>query len=148
MRQGKQLYRDTDNARIAGGCAGIAHYFGLETWLVRILTVTGFFLLAGPFVFVAYIAGWFILDKKPLGDVKHDEPPTFQARGKGWRNQSSNHGSQKVEVKTKVWQAGEPPKQAFHDIRNRFDKAEQRLRKMETYVTSKEYQLNREISRL
>ena len=49
MRQGKQLYRDTDNARIAGVCAGIAHYFGLETWLVRILTVTGFFLLAGRY---------------------------------------------------------------------------------------------------
>ncbi len=56
--------------------------------------------------------------------------------------------SPKVEVKTKVWQAGEPPKQAFHDIRNRFEKAEVRLRKMETYVTSREYQLNKEISRL
>ena len=61
----KELYRDPDNGRIAGVCAGVAQYFGLETWLVRILTVTGFFLLAGPFMLVAYVAAWFILDKKP-----------------------------------------------------------------------------------
>ena len=64
MRNGKQLYRNPENARIAGVCSGVAEYFGLETWLVRILVVTGFFLLAGPFIFVAYIAAWFILDKK------------------------------------------------------------------------------------
>ena len=48
MRNGKQLYRNPENARIAGVCSGVAEYFGLETWLVRILVVTGFFLLAGP----------------------------------------------------------------------------------------------------
>lgn len=50
MRNGKQLYRNPENARIAGVCSGVAEYFGLETWLVRILVVTGFFLLAGPFI--------------------------------------------------------------------------------------------------
>lgn len=150
MRNGQPLYRDSENGRIAGVCAGIANYFGLETWLVRILAVTGFFLLAGPFMFVAYIACWFILDKKPHGANAQPQKLMFNMSSKGWRN--SNVGEVKstnrVEVKTKVWQAGEPPKQAFHDIKSRFDKAEMRLRKMETYVTSKEYQLNREISRL
>ncbi len=150
MNQGRQLFRDPENARIAGVCSGIAQYFGIETWLVRILTVTGFFLLAGPFVFVAYIAAWFILDKKSA-DGFESQTSSFQAPGgKGWRNtsQGGSAAGHKVEVKTKVWQAGEPPKQAFHDIRTRFDNAERRLRKMETYVTSREFQLNREISRL
>ena len=65
MRLHKELYRDPDKGRIGGVCAGVAEYFGLEVWLVRILTVTGFFLLAGPSVLVAYVAAWFILDKKP-----------------------------------------------------------------------------------
>lgn len=148
MRNGKQLYRNPENARIAGVCSGVAEYFGLETWLVRILVVTGFFLLAGPFIFVAYIAAWFILDKKPVGLKNASTQPVF-SKGKGWTNPNGGQvKSPKVEVKTKVWQAGEPPKQAFHDIRNRFEKAEIRLRKMETYVTSREYQLNKEISRL
>lgn len=149
MRNGKQLYRNPEKAKIAGVCSGVAEYFGLETWLVRILVVTGFFLLAGPFIFVAYIAAWFILDKKPKYlDTVQTTPHTF-SRGKGWTNPNGGRVKEtKVEVKTKVWQAGEPPKQAFHDIRNRFEKAESRLRRMETYVTSKEYQLNKEISRL
>lgn len=148
MRNGKQLYRDSSNKRIAGVCAGVADYFGLETWLVRILVVTGFFLLAGPFMLVAYVAAWFILDKKPEGLETQAPEPVF-SKGKGWRNPNAGQvKSPKVEVKTKVWQAGEPPKQAFHDIKNRFAKAETRLRKMETYVTSREYQLNKEISRL
>ena len=148
MRNGKQRYRKPEDARIAGGCSGVAEYVGLETWLERILVVTGFFLLAGPFIFVAYIAAWFILDKKPVGLKTAPAQPVF-SKGKGWTNPNGGQvKSPKVEVKTKVWQAGEPPKQAFHDIRNRFEKAEVRLRKMETYVTSREYQLNKEISRL
>ena len=69
---------------------------------------------------------------------------------KGWRNSDAGGAddNERVEVKTKVWQAGEPPRQAFHDIANRFQGIEKRLRKIETYVTSREYQLNREISRL
>jgi phage shock protein C len=149
MSRRKPLYRNPENARIAGVCSGLAEHFGIEVWLVRILTVTSFFFLAPPFVFVSYIAGWFILDKKP-NDLSVDTTATVSLHsGKGWRNGTStidNNGP--VALKTKVWQAGEPPKQAFYDIKDRFAAAEQRLRSIETYVTSKEFQLKREISRL
>lgn len=153
MNQTKTLYRDPEQGKIAGVCAGVAQYFGLETWLVRILFVTGFFLLAGPFVLVAYVAAWFILDKKnEIGASKAQSFNSYQqSMGKGWRNTTCNMDgieSSKIEVKTKVWQAGEPPRQALLDITERFKSAEARLRKMETYVTSREFQLNREISRL
>ncbi|WP_340677277.1 envelope stress response membrane protein PspC [Paraglaciecola sp.] len=146
----KDLYRDPDKGKIAGVCAGLAEYFGMELWLVRILVVSAFFLSAGTFVIVSYIAAWFILDKKPgsKGSTtpfnSHRAAP--KPRGKGWHNEPEDE--EKVVVKSKVWQAGEPPKQAFFDIQQRFAKNESRLRKVETYVTSSEYQLNREISRL
>jgi len=148
MNEKKGLYRDTENARIAGVCAGVANYFGIETWLVRILTVTGFFLLAGPFVLVSYIACWFILDKKSNDHVGNETSSFVQHSTKGWRNNQDSTTGQKVEVKTKAWQAGEPPKKAFHHIQRNFNEAERRLRLMEKYVTSREFQLNREISRL
>ncbi|MEV8877394.1 PspC domain-containing protein, partial [Mesorhizobium ciceri] len=44
------LYRDPENGRIAGVCAGLANHFGMETWLVRILTVSAFLLGFGFFV--------------------------------------------------------------------------------------------------
>lgn len=139
MKTQKTLYRDTQHARIAGVCAGIANYFGMEHWLMRILFVTGFFLLAGPFVLVGYIAAWFILDKAPK---------QFSASTTGFAQAQSDVDDHRVEVKTRVWQAGEPPKRALYDISRQFASLEQRLRHLETYVTSKEYQLRREIHRL
>lgn len=148
MNLNRTLYRDEANGKIAGVCAGIAEYFGIEIWLVRILTVTSFFLLAGPFIFVAYIACWFIMDKKPTGGDAYTAGYKMGKKamgpGKGWVNSESKP----IEVKARVWQSGEPPKQAFYDIQQRFRTAEERLRKIESYVTSKEFQLNRELSRL
>ncbi|WP_299072598.1 envelope stress response membrane protein PspC [uncultured Paraglaciecola sp.] len=154
MKTYGSLQRDPSRGKIAGVCAGVAEYFGMEIWLVRMLTLTGFFLLAPPFFVIGYIAGWFILEKKPQGlstNVAGDKYVTpsrrDKAKGKGWHNESEqNH--EKVVVKSKVWQAGEPPKQAFSDIKQRFAKNESRLRKMETYVTSSEFQLNRELNKL
>jgi phage shock protein C len=154
MKTFGSLHRDPSKGKIAGVCAGIAEYFGMEIWLVRILTLTGFFLLAPPFFFVGYIAAWFILEKKPRGLAARSRDEWSATRshhdkvqGKGWHNLSEDE-SEKVVVKSKVWQAGEPPKQAFIDIKQRFEKNEIRLRKMETYVTSTEFQLNRELSKL
>ncbi len=156
----KELYRDPEKGRIAGVCAGVAEYFGLETWLVRILTVTGFVLLAGPFMLVAYVAAWFILDKRPGCKGIRTSKPVMAGKsvmsgfgksnktGKGWHNPCDDDDDRKVEVKSKVWQAGEPPRQAFFDIKQQFSRIETRLRKVETYVTSAEYQLNKEINKL
>lgn len=147
MKNRGTLYRNTQNKRIAGVCSGLADYFGIEIWLMRILTISAFFLLAPPFVIVSYVAAWFILDKKP-SNFEYDETSTVSMHtGKGWKNSKTAQASP-VELKTKVWQAGEPPRRAFRDIKERFENAEQRLRQMETYVTSKEYQLKREISNL
>jgi phage shock protein C len=37
----KRLYRSTDDRMIAGVCAGIADYFGIDPTLVRLLFVFG-----------------------------------------------------------------------------------------------------------
>lgn len=154
MKTYGNLYRDPSKGKIAGVCAGLAEYFGIELWLVRILTLTGFFLLAPPFFFVGYIAAWFILEKKPRGMASRPRSEESghttnmgKSNGKGWHNTFEDE-PEKVVVKSKVWQAGEPPKQAFFDIKQRFEKNEDRLRKMESYVTSSEFQLNRELSKL
>lgn len=138
----KELYRDTEKGKIAGVCAGVAEYFGWELWLVRIIVISGM-LLSGSFFLVAYVAAWFILDKKSTAADR-----TTGTHWTGSHSANLQAEEHSVEVKAKVWQAGEPPKQAFFDINKRFILMEKRLRKMETYVTSSEYQLNREINRL
>ena len=36
----RELYRDTQNGKLSGVCAGIANYFGCEVWLIRILVIS------------------------------------------------------------------------------------------------------------
>lgn len=137
----RELYRDPEKGKLAGVCAGIAKYFGWELWLIRIIFVSGV-LLTGSFFLVAYVVAWFILEKDPGA-----KPGSVSGAGSSQWSAAADDDV-KVEVKSKVWQAGEPPKQAFMELTTSFDRLEQRLRKVESYVTSKEFQLNREISNL
>lgn len=133
----RELLRDDANAKIAGVCAGVADYFGWELWLVRIITVSAFFLGAGGLILVLYIAAWVVLEKKSKAALKTAasstlSPPTEKA----------------IEVKTRLWQRGEAPKQALQHLTNQFNGLELRLRDMERHVTSTKFQLNREFNSL
>lgn len=120
------LYRYPEEGKVAGVCAGIAHHFNLEPWLVRVLVVAGA-ILSGSFFIVGYVALWFILDKAPA---------------------SAYSAEKSVQLKSQIWQAGEPPRQAMRDLNEQFSRLEKRLRSLEGHVTSTEFQLNRQISRL
>jgi phage shock protein C len=144
-----ELYRNSSQGKIAGVCAGLADYFGWETWLVRILVVSGVLLGMGWFI-VIYIAGWFILDKKP-GTLNKKDQKAQKAQSQ--YAAETNHAevdlsSESIKVKSRIWQAGEPPKQAFHDIRHKFKSLEREVRVMERYVTSPEFTVSREINKL
>jgi len=152
IRDRGELYRNSSNGKIAGVCAGIADYFGWETWLVRILVVSGV-LFGMPFLILGYIAAWFILDKKTKGQVKHSK--YHRARASTYSQDESasqydefEHMNESIKVKARVWQSGEPPKQAFHDIRRKFSSLEKQLQAIEQYVTSSEFTVAREINKL
>ncbi len=139
----KKLQRIPSKGKVAGVCAGLAEFSGIETWLIRVIWFSGI-IFSGGFFIVAYIAAWFILDK----DVT--ESPTkgsFSSQTKPWAT-FEQEIDQAVHVKRNVYQAGEPPVKAFRDIKRQFDGIEARIRGMETYVTSNEYTLKREINKL
>ncbi len=129
MRDGRTLYRIPQQGKIAGVCAGVAEYFGFETWLVRVVAVSIFLLGGSGIIFILYVALWMILDVKPASTKVHDDISD-------------------IEVKRKVWQAGEPAKQALADVNSRFRSLESRLRSLERYVTSDNYDLKRQINNL
>ncbi len=141
----RELFRDAEKGKIAGVCAGLADYFGWETWLVRVLTVSGV-LLGLQFFIILYIAGWFILDKKPKNFKSNFHGATSQPQTNAEENEDLTNES--IKVKSRVWQAGEPPKQAFYDIKRKFTALEGQLRSMERYVTSPEFTVSREINKL
>jgi phage shock protein C len=152
-----ELYRDTSQGKLAGVCAGIADYFGWESWLVRILVVSGVLLGMGWFI-VIYIAAWFILDKKPANANRNAQKSHFghgQAGQQQFKQQAPEQQGldedithESIKVKSRIWQAGEPPKQAFQDIRRKFKILELELQVIERYVTSPEFTVSREINQL
>jgi phage shock protein C len=145
MSKGRgELYRDPCQGKIAGVCAGLADYFGWETWLVRILVVSGVLLGMQWFV-VIYIAAWFILDKKS-GAAKKSKH--FSRDTDGNNTQENDTFNESIKVKARIWQSGEPPRQAFHDIKRKYGVLEEQLRSIEKYVTSPEFTISREINRL
>ena len=148
-RKRGELYRNTEQGKIAGVCAGIAEYFGWEVWLVRILVVSGV-LFGMPFLILGYVAAWFILDKSS-DQVNKSKFDTNEAN----RSETFNKGARKtdftnesIKVKARIWQAGEPPKQALYDISRKFRSLEKKLQGMEQYVTSAEFTVSREINKL
>lgn len=145
LRRG-ELFRIPSKGKVAGVCAGLADYFGWEPWLVRILVVSGVLLGMGWFV-VIYIAAWFILDKKP-GEKGSNAGKKNSQYAQGTNTNSEEFVNESIKVKSRIWQSGEPPKQAFKDITLKFKSLEKELQKIERYVTSPEFTVSREINKL
>lgn len=121
-RNPHRLYRDRENAMIAGVCAGIANYFGMNRKGVRIVTAIGF-LLFMPFVVVSYIILTIVLPVRPV------EPKIDEEKAAFWRNVSN------------------APSDVFSHVKHRFRELDLRLQRMEAFVTSKEFEIDRELER-
>jgi phage shock protein C len=126
----RELYRDTANGKISGVCAGLANYFGLEIWLVRILVISAA-LLGGSFlVLLAYVAMTLMVEKQPANYVE------------------AVKNEQEHKLKNKPWQAGQTPELLLQTLEKDFDSIEDKLRDLEAYVTSDRFKVDREFSRL
>lgn len=135
----KELQRDGERGKIGGVCAGLANYFGWEVWLVRIIAV-GALLLSSKLTLVAYIAAWIILDKAEPGATRG---PVHEQT----RNETLADG-RTVEVKTRVWEAGQLPREALPELAASFAELDDSVQRMESYVTSEQYRLRQEFNRL
>jgi phage shock protein C len=118
-----QLYRDKENGKLLGVCAGLADYLGVDVMFVRIGTVLGAVFFTMPVV-GAYLLAALVLKTKPPRAYASREEEDF------WRT---------VATKPDVTVAG---------LRQKFRDVERRLAGMETYVSSKEFELNRAINDL
>ena len=57
----KKLYRSKTDSKIAGICSGIGDYFEIDTVIIRLLFLLGFFLGGG---LIVYIIGWIVIPLK------------------------------------------------------------------------------------
>ena len=120
-----KFYLDRQNRKWSGVCAGIADYTGMDVTLVRIgiviLTILGGF----PWTLIAYwVAAW-MAPVKPV-ELYESNPE----EKKFWQGVRAN------------------PRRTARDVRSRFRELDRRLADVETYVTSSNGRLAREIEQL
>jgi phage shock protein C len=122
----RPLYRNPDDAKIAGVCSGFADYLDVNPFIVRLLTFLSLFIF-GPFTFWAYIVCWMVMQKRPAG---------FEyARPQGDDVQTVVDG-QIVSTRS------------LDECRSLLKTTESRLRDVEAFITSKQFRLHCEINRI
>jgi phage shock protein C len=69
------LARPRDNRKIAGVCAGLARYLGVDVTLVRLITLILLFVPPFPAV-IAYIVAWIVMPNDPLPSAAYQQTAT------------------------------------------------------------------------
>ena len=119
-----RFYRDKRNGKLFGVCSGIADYTGFDVSLVRVCFLAAVFMSGGsvlPFYFIASL-------------VTPTKPREFELADREERQ---------------FWQGVRAsPTRTARDIRSRFKDIDRRLADIESYVTTENRSLAREIDQL
>ena len=113
-----RLWRDTDRGIIAGVCAGIAAYIGVEPIVIRLVAVLGLVFFFPPTI-VAYVILALVLRPKPPALYASPDEEAF------WRG------------------VGTAPADTLHSLKRKFADLEARLGYMESQITSGDFELHR-----
>ena len=113
-----RLWRDTDRGILAGVCAGIAGYVGVEPIVVRLVVVLGLIFFFPPTI-AAYVILAIVLRPKPPALYASADEEAF------WRG------------------VGTAPADTFHSLKRKFADLEARLGQMEGQVASGDFELHR-----
>lgn len=143
---GMNLYRNTRKGRIAGVCAGLADHWDVAHWVVRLGWVAGF-LFTGTLALWLYLGAWILLAPRPT-----------RRRADGSYSELDDYDEIEVEMEyderhhdyrpRKVFRYSDSSTVRLQRARDRLDAALRRVEDMESYVTSRQFELNREFSRL
>ena len=119
-----KFYRDTEQGKWSGVCAGIADYTGVDVTVIRIGFVISAVISGGSTLAAYFIIAW-MAPKKPreLYDRTREEK-------KFWQGVRAN------------------PRRMARDVRSRFRDLDRRLADVEAYVTNSNARLAQEIERL
>ncbi|HEY1432283.1 MAG TPA: envelope stress response membrane protein PspC [Stellaceae bacterium] len=113
-----RLWRNTDRGILAGVCAGIADYVGVEPIVVRLVAVLGLVFFFPPTI-VVYVILALVLRPKPPALYASADEEAF------WRG------------------VGTAPADTLHSVKRKFADLEARLGQMESQVASGDFDLHR-----
>ena len=128
----RRLYRDADNAVLGGVCAGLARYLGFNLKVTRFLAFITF-LCAMPFAIIGYLAAVFLIPSS--SSRVYDAKAYDELRAEELRKETLRE-----EIKR--------AKPNVAEVRRRYKSMDERLARIEKYVTSSRYELDEKFRRL
>jgi phage shock protein C len=142
---GMNLYRNTRKGMIAGVAAGLADYWDIAPWVVRLMWIAAF-LFTGTLALWAYLAAWILLAPRPVRwtDDGDDGEPEYEEVEVEMEYDERHHDYRP----RKVFRYSDSSTVRLQRARERLDAALLRVEDMESYVTSRQYNLNKEFSKL
>lgn len=155
---GMGLYRNRRDGRIGGVAAGLADYWDVADWVVRLLFI-GAFIFTGTLALWAYLAGCLLLGVRPedrreryrgrsAAQAAEEAPAGSRARSDDY-GPEMEYDEQRGDYRPRrIFRYSESAGVRLSRARERLDDALLRVEAMERYVTSRRFKLNREFSRL
>jgi phage shock protein C len=143
---GMNLYRNTREGKIAGVAAGLADHWDIAHWVVRLMWV-GAFLFTGTLALWIYIGAWILMAPRPTrraADGSYDEYSPYDDVKVEMEYDEKHHDYRP----RKVFRYSDSSAVRLQRARERLDAALHRVEGMESYVTSRQYELNKEFSKL
>jgi phage shock protein C len=142
---GLGLYRNTREGKVAGVAAGLADHWDIAHWVVRLMWV-GAFLFTGTLAVWLYIGAWILMSPKPsrlgVDDDSYGEETVDEHVEMEYDERRHNYRPKKV------FRYPDSSSERLRRARERMDAALRRVENMESYVTSRQYNLNEEFSKL
>jgi phage shock protein C len=132
----RRFVRDGDRALIGGVCAGIADYFGFRLCAVRAIFLIAFF-VAFPVTVLTYLAIVFLV---PAETSRYEYVVERKVRRRRMSRREKREARREAEV--------EEQDRAAERVRERYRSLDERLARIEQYVTSSRYNLDREFRNL
>jgi phage shock protein C len=143
---GLNLYRNTRQGKIAGVAAGLADYWDIAPWVVRLMWV-GAFLFTGTLALWVYLGAWLLMARRPVRTDASGRP-SEELQYEGVEIDMEYDERHHDYRPRKVFRYSDSSSVRLQRARERLDAALRRVEDMESYVTSRQYELNKEFSRL
>lgn len=135
--QDRRFSRDADRGLVAGVCAGIADYFGFRLCAVRLIFIIALF-AAPPFALLTYFAIVLLVPSESRYEVVVEREVRCRRRRMS-RRERRRAAAEELERE----QA-----RKTEQVRERYRSLDERLARIEKYVTSSRYDLDREFRNL
>ena len=154
----KRVYKSTRDKKVAGVCAGIAQYFEVSPFIVRMGALGSLFF--GPLAFFAYIAATVIMDRDPNEVLYYQRDAPKHKRTRKHSSHASHHKksyhSEAYDGKSRYVGPRDPgvtntaplDKRDMRDCVTKFSSLETKLRRLEAAITSKKFKLHSEMKNM